>query len=394
MNMIDYLKWRGDLTFSQSEFNEVDNLLLCYLIYVNLDGVAPGEGESPITIRELSERFFGKYGEEELKKDKSFIRFAPAVLHEMAKTSRFGTLRVKNYVNKIDLEKMLQFAAMEICLSDDSSFIAYRGTDDTIVGWKEDFFLSRGKVLAEEEAVSYLNRVGMSARKTILDKLFPERYASKSVKLRIGGHSKGGHLAIHAAAYCDLDIQDRILEVYSNDGPGFLQNVENDCKLQAVRKKVKRIVPEYSVIGMLMNPVCDPVIVRSTQKTIMQHDGFSWEVEGPAFVKVKELSNFSVVLDEAIRAWLDGIPEWQREAVIQDLFAVLEATGAETLTELQDGGMKNFRILVKRIDGMDSESKIILQDLLKEIVQRVPQLLGMSERIGGIKKRNETDSAL
>ena len=158
MNMLDYLVWRGDLTFAQSEFNEVDNLILCYLVYVNLDGIAPEMGEEAVSVRQLSETFFTRYSEKELEKDKSFIRFAPVVLKEMAQTRRFGDLLVQNYVNKVDLEKMLQFAAMEIQLGDGTTFVAYRGTDDTIVGWKEDFYLSRGVVPAEKEAVDYLNR--------------------------------------------------------------------------------------------------------------------------------------------------------------------------------------------------------------------------------------------
>lgn len=386
MNMIDYLVWRGDLTFSQSAFNEVDNLLMCYLAYVNLDHVAPGMGEEAITIQELSNRFFEKYSEDDLKKDKSFIRCAPYVLHEMAKTKRFGDLLVQNYVNKIDLDKMLQFAAIEILLGDGTIFVAYRGTDDTIVGWKEDFYLSRGIVPADEEAVNYLNVVCAPSKKTILDKFLPNHAAKKEAKIRIGGHSKGGNLAIHAAACCETSIQDRIINVYSNDGPGFLKEFTEREGMQKIKDRVTRIVPESSVIGMLLSHTVEPVVIESSQSTIMQHDGFSWEVEGPSFIRCGDLSNFSVVLDEAIQTWLEQIPEEKREPVIRDLFSVLEATGAETLTELQDGGIKNLRILMKQVDAMDSESKGVLQDLLREIMQRVPQMLGITEKFNLIKK--------
>lgn len=388
MNMIDYLSWRGDLTFAQSGFNEVDNLLLCYLAYVNLDQVAPGLGEEPITIQELSDRFFQHFTEEELKKDKSFIRCAPAVLYEMARSKRFGNLQVQNYVNKIDLEKMLQFAAIEVLLGDGSIFVAYRGTDDTIVGWKEDFYLSRGIVPAEEEAVGYLNQVGAMRKKSLIDKLLPGHSAKMDPKIRIGGHSKGGHLAIYAAACCEKRIQNCILEVYSNDGPGFLQDFTETEGMLRIQDRIKRIVPESSVIGMLLNHVVEPTVIKSSQNTIMQHDGFSWEVMGPSFERCEELSTFSVVLDDAIQTWLEQIPEEKREPVIRDLFSVLEATGAETLTELQDGGVRNLRILMKQIDSMDSESKGVLQDLLREIVQRVPQMLGISEKLNAIKREN------
>lgn len=372
MNMLDYLAWRGDLNFAQSEFGEVDNLILCYLVYVNLDGIAPGMGEEVMTVRSLSERFFERYPEKVLEKDKSFIRFAPKVLKAMAQTERFGNLLVENYVNKIDLEKTLQFAAMEILLNDGTTYIAYRGTDDTIVGWKEDFYLSRGEVPAEKEAVVYLNTVG-AARDT--------------EKIRIGGHSKGGNLAIYAAAFCKREIQNRILEIYNNDGPGFTKVFFEQPEFQNIRGRIRRYVPESSLIGMLLDHIVDPIVIKSSQKGVMQHDGFSWEVLGPTFVHRKRLSNFALAVDKGIRNWLAKIPDEQRDQIINDLFSVLEATEAVTLTELQDGGIKNIRIIMKEVEEMDSDSKGALQDLLKEVLQRIPQMLGITEVRSLIKKK-------
>ena len=402
MNMLDYLVWRGDLTFAQSEFNEVDNLILCYLVYVNLDGIAPEMGEEAVSVRQLSETFFTRYSEKELEKDKSFIRFAPVVLKEMAQTRRFGDLLVQNYVNKVDLEKMLQFAAMEIQLGDGTTFVAYRGTDDTIVGWKEDFYLSRGVVPAEKEAVDYLNHVGeMHCRlqsETAEQKgkqkfsLFSRRKKKESCEevlvqdIRIGGHSKGGNLAIYAATYCDENIQNHIMEVYSNDGPGFMKEFLEYPGFQKICGRIRRYVPESSIIGMLLYHSVEPIVIESSQKAVMQHDGFSWEVSGPAFVRCEGLSNFALAMDQAIRNWLEQIPQGRREAIICDLFSVLEATDAVTLTELQDGGIKNIRVIMKVVEAMDTDSKGVVQDLLKEILQNVPQMLGIKE-LANLAKR-------
>ena len=402
MNMLDYLVWRGDLTFAQSEFNEVDNLILCYLVYVNLDGIAPEMGEEAVSVRQLSETFFTRYSEKELEKDKSFIRFAPVVLKEMAQTRRFGDLLVQNYVNKVDLEKMLQFAAMEIQLGDGTTFVAYRGTDDTIVGWKEDFYLSRGVVPAEKEAVDYLNHVGeMHCRlqsETAEQKgkqkfsLFSRRKKKESCEevtiqdIRIGGHSKGGNLAIYAAAYCEESIQNHIMEVYSNDGPGFMKEFLEYPGFQKICGRIRRYVPESSIIGMLLYHSVEPIVIESSQKAVMQHDGFSWEVSGPAFVRCEGLSNFALAMDQAIRNWLEQIPQGRREAIICDLFSVLEATDAVTLTELQDGGIKNIRVIMKAVEAMDTDSKGVVQDLLKEILQNVPQMLGIKE-LANLAKR-------
>lgn len=402
MNMLDYLVWRGDLTFAQSEFNEVDNLILCYLVYVNLDGIAPEMGEEAVSVRQLSETFFTRYSEKELEKDKSFIRFAPVVLKEMAQTRRFGDLLVQNYVNKVDLEKMLQFAAMEIQLGDGTTFVAYRGTDDTIVGWKEDFYLSRGVVLAEKEAVDYLNHVGEMHRRLQSEtaeqkgkqkfSLFSRRKKKESCEevlvqdIRIGGHSKGGNLAIYAATYCDENIQNHIMEVYSNDGPGFMKEFLEYPGFQKICGRIRRYVPESSIIGMLLYHSVEPIVIESSQKAVMQHDGFSWEVSGPAFVRCEGLSNFALAMDQAIRNWLEQIPQGRREAIICDLFSVLEATDAVTLTELQDGGIKNIRVIMKAVEAMDTDSKGVVQNLLKEILQNVPQMLGIKE-LANLAKR-------
>lgn len=369
MSMIDYLLWRGDLRFEQSEFCEVDNLVLCYLTYVNLDGIAPEIGEGTMTVRKLSDRFFLQHSHKELEKDKSFIRLAPYVMKAMADTERFGDAMVRNYVNKIDLEKMLQFAAIEIILGDGTIFVAYRGTDDTIVGWKEDFYLSKGEILAEKEAVTYLNNI------------------ESKKPLRIGGHSKGGNLAIYAAANCKPQIQGQILEIYNNDGPGFTKEFLESPGLFRIRSKIQSYIPESSVIGMLLEHVVEPTIIRSTQKGVMQHDGMSWEVRGNRFLYCEKLSNFSEIVDDVISKWLAEVEDEKRNQTIDDLFAVLEATQAKTLTELQEGGMKNVRIIIKEIESMDSESKEVLQELLKAFFHKVPSFLGISNMLN--KERKE-----
>lgn len=367
MNMLDYLKWRGDLTFAQSGFCEVDNLLLCHLIYVNLDKVAPEMGEEAVSIRELSRRFFERHTEEELGQDKSFVRFAPYILKGMAQTERFGGLHVQNYVNKIDQEKLLQFAAVEILLGNGTRFIAYRGTDDTIVGWKEDFNLSRGEVPAEKEAVRYLNKVGNGKRRGMVQ------------DLRIGGHSKGGNLAVYAAACCEKEIQERIQEIYDNDGPGFMRSFIERPEVQRVRDRIRRYIPESSIIGMLLEHAAEPLVIRSDQKGVLQHDGFSWEVEGPSFVHCAKISHFAEGMDRSIRDWLAEVKDEQRQQVIDDLFGVLEVTEAATLTELQNGGIRNIRAILKAVEEMDSDSREILQDLFKKMVQNIPQMLGIGK---------------
>ena len=146
---MDYLKWRGDLTFSQDAFNEVDNLLLSYVAYVNLEGLSVGAGEEQVTLEEVSRRFFVLHSEEELAADKSFTRLAPYIVKMMAQSNRYRTSIISNYVNMVNPQLELQFSAVQLDLSDGSKNFCFRGTDDNIVAWKEDFNLGLGEVPAQ-----------------------------------------------------------------------------------------------------------------------------------------------------------------------------------------------------------------------------------------------------
>lgn len=359
-DILEYMRWRGDLSFAQSPFNEVDNLIASFLSYVNLDGIVPGEREGSITVEEASTAFFSMHSAKELAKDKSFIRRAPEVLKAAAATRRFGGVILRNYVNEIVEEKEQQFSAVEMVFEDGTSYIAFKGTDDTIVGWKEDFNLSKGVVPAEIEAGRYLERIAGRSQN----------------KLRLGGHSKGGTLAIYAAVTCSNAVRNRILEVYSNDGPGFTDVFLNNPNIEKVRPKIRHIVPENSIIGMLLRQVTDPIVVESCQKGILQHDGFSWIVTGPSFVHKPKLNLKAMVLKNALDKWIFSMEEEKRDAVIRDFFSVLDATGACTLTELQNGGLQNLRVMHRAIESLSPETKGSVEELIKDLVGHWSEFIG------------------
>ena len=162
-NIMDYISWRGDLTFAQSPFNEVDNLILACFSYVNLDRIPAVTRQKGIELKKLVKEFKKLHTIKELEADKSFIRLAPFMMFEMAESVRFGNCVIRNYVNEIVTEAEQQFSAVEIVLDDGTSYISFRGTDDTIIGWKEDFNLSTGVVPAQERAVEYMERISDKA---------------------------------------------------------------------------------------------------------------------------------------------------------------------------------------------------------------------------------------
>ena len=349
-NIMEYISWRGDLTFEQSKFNEVDNLILACFSYVNLDGIPAVAEQKGIELKNLTEEFMKLHTMEELEADKSFIRLAPFMMLEMAETNRFGNSVIRNYVNEIVTEAEQQFAAVEIVLEDGTSYVSFRGTDDTIIGWKEDFNLSTGVVPAQERAVEYVRRVSENT----------------TGMLRVGGHSKGGNLAIYGAVMCK-EAHEKILEVYSNDGPGFSKEFQELPETEEMMDKIIRIIPEYSIIGTLLEHEKDPVIVASSSKGLLQHDGFSWEVQGPALVRRDSLSRTALRFIEILHKWIDGMEMEQKKVLIEDLFATLQASGYENLSEVQSGGLKSLAAMVKRVEKFAPESRGMMQELLVAI---------------------------
>ena len=349
-NIMDYISWRGDLTFAQSPFNEVDNLILACFSYVNLDGIPAVSGKKGIELKKLVKEFKKLHTIKELEADKSFIRLAPFMMFEMAKSVRFGNCVIRNYVNEIVTEAEQQFSAVEIVLDDGTSYVSFRGTDDTIIGWKEDFNLSTGVVPAQERAVEYMQRIS--------DKAYG--------MLRAGGHSKGGNLAIYGSVM-RKSAHDKILEIYSNDGPGFSKEFQESPETAEMMPKIIRIIPEYSIIGTLLEHEKQPIIVASTSRGLLQHDGFSWEVQGPGLVRRDSLNKTALRFIEILHKWIDGMDTEQKRLLIEDLFATLQASGYENLSEVQSGGLKSLAAMVKRLDKFAPESRGMMQELLTAI---------------------------
>jgi hypothetical protein len=349
-NIMDYISWRGDLSFEQSQFNEVDNLILACFSYVNLDGISAVTKQKGIGLKKLTKEFMKLHTMKELEADKSFIRLAPFMMMEMAKSVRFGKCVVRNYVNDIVTEAEQQFAAMEIVLEDGTSYVSFRGTDDTIIGWKEDFNLSTGVVPAQKRAIEYLQKISEHT----------------DGMLRVGGHSKGGNLAIYGSVMCK-SAHEKILEIYSNDGPGFSREFQELPETKEMKPKIIRIIPEYSIIGTLLEHEKEPVIVASSSKGLLQHDGFSWEVQGPALVRRDSLNKTALRFIEILHKWIDGMDMEQKRLLIEDLFATLQASGYENLSEVQSGGLKSLAAMVKRVEKFAPESRGMMQELLTAI---------------------------
>lgn len=357
-NILDYLDWRGDIRMVDAPFNEVDNLLLSELSYVAFDGILPGiETDTWMTVKKAAEIFFSRHDKEEIYEDRSLMAKAPLVLEKMAKTERFQEMRLSCYVNQIDEEEEKQFSALLAECQDNTYFVAFRGTDDTLVGWKEDFNMSYISVVPSQlEAVSYLEQV------------------AKKVKgrLRLGGHSKGGNLAVYAAVQCKEEIKEQIIEIYNNDGPGFSKEMLLSEAYEKVRERICTIVPQTSVVGMLLEHEEEYLVTKSSQSGIMQHDPLSWEVLGPKFVYLDEVKKNSRILDKTLKNWINEMTSEQREAFVMALFHVLYETGAKNVSELSEDKFGNLGALIKTakaVKQMTEEDQEMLAKVIRALIK-------------------------
>lgn len=355
-NIMDYLEWRGDLTLAASPFNEVDALLLAELSFINFEGlIPPPEIGRGVRLRDAAEEYFARNEGKEIDMGVLVPDKIPAMLCAMAGSKRFGNMLVNAFEERIDVELEQQFAAITVDLGDSSVYVAFRGTDDTLVGWKEDLnmgFLE--EIPSQEQAVRYLKRIA-------------KQYERK--KLRVGGHSKGGNLAVYSAVKAAPEVQERILAVYNNDGPGFLYDLTATPEHQRIGDRIRTIVPQSSVVGRLMKHEQNVQIVHSTYEGLAQHDGFSWEVKGTKFVYLDEPSREGKLADETIDSWANELSAQQREALADALYEVLTATGAQTLSELNGEKLKSAVGMLKSYKNLDRETRRVLSEAVKLLLR-------------------------
>ena len=350
-NIMDYLDWRGDLSFEAAGFNEVDNLILAQLVYVDFTGIVPepGCGEG-ITLKEASSRFFQTHEESEILARVSMTKMAAFLMQKMAQTRRFADILLSDYVNDISDEEQSQFSVVCITLEDDSHYISFCGTDSTIVGWREDF--NMGYLTAtpgQSKAVAYLNQIA----------------AKKQGNFRVGGHSKGGNLAVYASVNCEPELKQRILKVFSNDGPGVSRETLESEAYQEMLPKIVAILPESSVVGMLLEHEEKCKIVRSLKNGIGQHDAMSWEVLGTQFVYAGHLAEQSILLDQTMKAWLGQLTREEREQIVETMFGMLEEAQIETVDDFYHSRWKTVQEFMKAKSKLPEETQKVFTKAMK-----------------------------
>ena len=349
---MDYLKWRNDVSFSAAPFNEIDNVILSYLAYVDF-GELLHEQKRHVSIETCFKRFLEKHDPAEVRESKHFIERAPLLLEDMVCGARFRGTKVAHFREVFDKEKVQQFAALVFLLPNGSKYVSFRGTDLSITGWKEDFLMScTAETEGAKEAVSYLNEVA----------------ASVDGDLILGGHSKGGNFAMFAAIFAEDAVKERIRKVYNNDGPGFREEIVRTAAYRELLPKITNILPQTSIIGQLLSNEAKQLVVKSSAAGIFQHDVTTWEVTKDKFVSA-ELDAFSDFVKVSLGTWLETMDDETRKSLVETVFSMIEMTEAETFLEFGENLIKNSGLIIKGLGKLPKEKRSELTAALGSLAE-------------------------
>lgn len=351
-NMIQYVA-QNFCDYTAQPFHDVDSLVLSQIIYTNFDGLVPplpehAEGvplHALLKAEHFADMFQNVLAAEQTKQ----------LLFALAASPRFRDVRVSCFVNRHDEVQAQQFAAATFCLPDGTVYLAFRGTDTTFVGWKEDFNMAYvSPVPSQEAGLSYLEQVAA---------LYPEQ------DLRLGGHSKGGNVAVYSAMRCSEATRARIRCIYSHDGPGFRKELLQDAAYQAVCARVSKTLPQDSVVGMLLQSHERYKVVRSNKLGgLLQHDPFSWLVKENAFVELEDVTHGAKMLRNSAAQWLETMSDDKRELMVEALWNVIQASGAHDFAEFEKNWRTGVPAMLKAMKELDQETRETLTEILKTFV--------------------------
>lgn len=350
--IIEYVKTEMR-TFAEHPFHEVDSLVLSQFSYIHLGNlIAPPAGEAvnaPLTLQQLYRaecfaHFFAN--QSDAAKNRK-------LLSACAASPRFRDIGIAYYEQDFDETREKQFCAMTFFINADTAYLAFRGTDSTLVGWKEDLnmaFLT--PVPSQEAALDYVLTVSKLIRGRLL----------------LGGHSKGGNLAVYAAMMSPSRLQNRIVGIYSHDGPGFRDNVFSSAGYLRIKDRIHKTLPQSSLVGMLMEHQEDYAIVESSEVGILQHNPYSWIIRYSSFVRLDTLTTGADYLNRTLSDWLAGLANEQREQFVDALYSVISATDLTSLTELRDSWQTELAAFIENMKNMDEPTRRILHETLRSLM--------------------------
>jgi len=356
-NVFDYIAWRGDLTFKENRLNSVDNFIFCMLSYIDMNRIFLNYNPNVrFSLSLASDEFCSNISEKEIRLGAILPSKDIRKLFEVAgRCNRFSKVEISDFVNRIDYSEEMQFCALTFHLSESEMFIAFKGTDDTLAGWKEDFKLSYLESIPSQKcAHEYLMSVA-------------NKYHDK--KIYVGGHSKGGNLAKYAATYCDDTVKERIITVYNNDGPGFLADAIDIAEFEKIEPKVKNYIPQSSLVGQMFENRGQRIIVKSNVRGIYQHDCFSWQVKGAGVVALKKISRDGEKNNKFFDNSIMKMSPDERREFVKIFCEIIDQTGAKTLMEISEAKFKSVSSVMKSFKNLDKDKKALMYMFISRLME-------------------------
>lgn len=362
-NLMDYLTMRGDLTFSQSDFNSVDALILSQIVYNNIEGLVSKEFNQKITLAELAERFISTEDFEERCNMGAMINpLTPELLRLAAKSRRFSNVKVCAFINKIDEKALEQFCALTYQIEKDRYVIAFRGTDDTIVGWYEDFNLGyMPEIPAQKDTRQYIAGAMAALKGHFI----------------LTGHSKGGNLSVFGGMSLPKKSLARLDAVYNFDGPGFFTPVYERPEYKQIKDRIFAFFPEFCVVGMMFEHVNQYKIVKCSADGILQHDPFSWNLMGPEFEAAEAFDEASEIFYTSFNAWANTMTDDERKKFIDSFFSVIYASGAKTNYEIDQNKIICGGKMLAKLAELSEEERKAFKKAIKVFIKVVKDEIPM-----------------
>ena len=385
--IFDYLKEVTYDSIYDRPFKELDILALTELTYLPFGHIVPQGDTTNIEVR-LSD------AAELVDRTTNFTVSHQhlQLVDELAISKRFKNIKLLNYVDEYDPDVQKQFAAMTYRLTLDVYLVVFRGTDDTLIGWKEDFHMTyMDHVPAQKRAASYLQNVM---------KEFPKG------RFMVAGHSKGGNLAAYACSYLPDHLFERVDAIYSYDAPGLNKAIIETEVYQRTSPKIHRFVPQGSIVGMMLEIPEPTTIVKSRAfGGFAQHDAFTWMVEKDGFVTLDQTSPDSQQTDETLKQWVREVPDSQLKKFFDTFFGLFLDAGITSINDLTDfKQLAKAKEILQNAQDLDPTEREMLERLAKQLIntrvqawknwQTLPRILVQMAAFFKRKKAVESPSPL
>lgn len=346
-NLITYVQQYGAQTFEDKALTDIDVLVLTEIAYLPFDEIVPQSFDvtKAISLNQLGKEF-EKIKEKEHEKNPFMITEERIQLLELVSNSqRYKDIEVFGFINDIDDERTKQFAAVCYQWEEENRWIIFRGTDESLTGWKEDFMMTYSDLIpAQTDAIEYLKKQAETFFGT----------------LNVSGHSKGGNLSLYASAMQNEAVQKRIGQIYCWDSPGVHRSILSTKGYQRVVSKAKRYIPQDSIVGLMLESQVPYHIIESQGSGISQHSALMWNIEEDRFVELTELTRNSQLTDQTFKQWIETVSDEDLKLFFDTFFEVFFEMGVETVNDVYYNFRNYMQEFFKKAYQMDTEKREIL----------------------------------